>query len=54
LLPALEAEVVAQEYGVGVIYRLRVPRQNVMALRSAVADATRGEGEWIEGESATE
>jgi uncharacterized YigZ family protein len=54
LLPALEAEVVAQEYGVGVLYRLRVPRQNVTALRSAVADATRGEGEWIEGESATE
>jgi uncharacterized YigZ family protein len=54
LLPALEAEVVTQEYGVGVRYRLRVPRQNVMALRSAVADATRGEGEWVEGESASE
>ncbi|MEO8624752.1 MAG: YigZ family protein [bacterium] len=44
LLPAHEAEVVAQEYGVGVTYRLRVPRQNLASLRAAVADATRGEG----------
>jgi uncharacterized YigZ family protein len=44
LLPAHETEVVAQEYGVGVTYRLRVPRQNLASLRAAVADATRGEG----------
>jgi uncharacterized YigZ family protein len=54
LLPTLEAEVVAQEYGVGVLYSLRVPRQNVEALRSAIADATRGEGTWVEGAPAIE
>lgn len=42
---SLEAEIIGQEYGVDVRYRLRVPRSNVEALRAAVADATRGEGE---------
>ena len=44
LLPEVEAEVMAHEYGADVRYTLRLPRQNVAALRSAVADATRGEG----------
>ena len=44
-LAAHEAEVVAQEYGAGVTYRLRVPRPRVAALRAALADATRGEAE---------
>jgi len=44
LLPEVEAEVMAHEYGADVQYTLRLPRQNVAALRSAVADATRGEG----------
>ena len=43
LLPAHEAEVVAQEYGEEVVFRLRVPRQRVAALRVTVADATGGE-----------
>ena len=45
LMFSLEAEVVAQEYGVGVEYQLRVPRQNLETLRAAVANATSGEGE---------
>lgn len=44
LLPTLDAAVIGQEYGVAVVYRLRLPREHVAALRSAVADATRGEG----------
>jgi uncharacterized YigZ family protein len=44
LLPAVEAEVVTHEYAADVRYTLRMPRQHVEALRSAVADATRGEG----------
>ncbi|CAN5757171.1 YigZ family protein [soil metagenome] len=44
LLPAVEAEMLSQEYDVDVRYTLRMPRQHVEALRSAVADATRGEG----------
>jgi len=40
------AEVLQQEYGVDVRYRLRVPRINAAALQAAVADATRGEGEF--------
>jgi len=43
-IASLGAEVLEQEYGVDVRYRLRVPRANAEALRTAVADATRGEG----------
>ncbi|MDB4877869.1 MAG: hypothetical protein JWM41_4315 [Gemmatimonadetes bacterium] len=43
LLSGLEAEVVSQEYDVGVCYRLRVPRPRLPAFRAALADATRGE-----------
>jgi putative IMPACT (imprinted ancient) family translation regulator len=42
-LSSFEAEVVEQEYGVGVRYRLRIPRQHIDAFRAAMADATRGE-----------
>jgi len=45
-LVSLEAEILHEEYGVDVRYRLRVPRVNVDALRAVVADATRGEGEF--------
>lgn len=41
---SLGAEMVEQEYGSEVRYRLRVPRANVAALRTAVADVTSGEG----------
>lgn len=41
------AEVLKQEYGVDVRYRLRVPRINAAALQEAIADATRGEGEFL-------
>ncbi|MEO6865157.1 MAG: YigZ family protein [Gemmatimonadaceae bacterium] len=43
---SLEAEVIRQEYGVDVRYRLRVPRANSEKLRAAIADATHGEGEF--------
>lgn len=43
---SLEAQVIEQEYGVTVRYQLRVPRANVDQLRTMVADATRGEGEF--------
>ena len=43
LLPLHEAELLEQEYGASVRYRLRMPRPNVEAFRVAVADATRGE-----------
>jgi len=46
VIASLAAEVLEQEYGVEVRYRLRVPRANAEALRAAVADATRGEGEF--------
>jgi uncharacterized YigZ family protein len=45
LLASFEVEVVEQDYGVTVTYRLRVPRPSIAALRSALADATRGEAE---------
>ena len=43
-LADLGVEVVSEKYEVAVCYRMRVPRGNIEALRSAVADATRGEG----------
>lgn len=45
LLPAHEAEVLSQEYGTAVRYRLRVPRPRAAALRSALLDATRGQAD---------
>jgi uncharacterized YigZ family protein len=42
-LSSFEADVVEQEYGVGVRYRLRMPRQHIDGFRAAMADATRGE-----------
>jgi uncharacterized YigZ family protein len=45
-IAALGGEVMEQEYGVDVRYRLRVPSANAEALRAAVADATRGDGEF--------
>ena len=43
LLPMYEVDVLEQEYGVTVRYRLRMPRPNLAAFRAAVADATRGD-----------
>jgi uncharacterized YigZ family protein len=48
-IAALEVEVVREDYGVNVRYQLRVPRANVDRLRMAVADSTRGEGEFRAG-----
>jgi uncharacterized YigZ family protein len=45
LLPSLDAEVLVEEYGVTVRYRLRVPRPNVDGFRAGMADVTRGEAE---------
>ena len=42
-LTTFEAEVLEQEYGVGVRYRMRMPRQHLAGFRAAMADATRGE-----------
>lgn len=39
------AELVSEEYGVTVCYRLRVPKENLESFRTAVADATGGGGE---------
>ena len=44
-LATFEAEVLEQEYGVSVRYRLRMPRQHVDGFRAAMADATRGEAQ---------
>jgi uncharacterized YigZ family protein len=43
LLPAHEAEVLGEEYGTEVEYRLRLPRSRRAALRAALLDATRGQ-----------
>ena len=43
-IASLGAEVIENEYAAQVRYRLRVPRANVAALITAVADATSGEG----------
>lgn len=42
-LATFEAEVLHQEYGVDVRYRLRMPRQQLAGFRASMADATRGE-----------
>ena len=42
-LPSFEAEVLEQEYGVDVRYRIRMPRPNLAGFRQSMADATRGE-----------
>ena len=51
LLPTLEAEVTAQEFGEDACLELRVPRHNLAALRSAVADATSGAATLVERNS---
>jgi uncharacterized YigZ family protein len=43
LLPAHEAEVLAEEYGTEVEYRIRLPRSQRDALRASLLDATRGQ-----------
>lgn len=43
---SLEAEVVEEDYGGDVQYRVRVPRAKAEALRTTVADITRGEGKF--------
>jgi uncharacterized YigZ family protein len=43
-IAAVGAEAIETEYGAEVRYRLRVPRESVSALTTAVADATNGEG----------
>lgn len=43
LLASLDVRVDGEEYGVDVVYRLRIPRPNVERLGAAAADATRGE-----------
>ena len=48
LLPALEAEVVDQRFEVGVVLTIRLPSTRLAELRTAVADATRGEARFSE------
>jgi uncharacterized YigZ family protein len=43
MLPAHEAEIVGEEYGEEVTYRLRLPDARADALRAALLDATRGQ-----------
>jgi uncharacterized YigZ family protein len=49
LLTVHEAEVVDQRFGVDVALSLRLPKANVEPLRTAVADATRGEARLSDG-----
>ena len=43
LLPPHEAELLAEEYGTEVTYRLRLPQSRLLALEAALSDATRGQ-----------
>ncbi len=46
MLTPHEAEVLDQQFGVDVMFTLRLPKSNLEALRASVADATRGEGRF--------
>ena len=46
LLPSLEAEVLAQDFGAQAIFTVTLPRHEAPALESALADLTRGRGEF--------
>ncbi len=46
MLPMLEAEVVDEQFGVDVVFRLRCPEERAQELRRAIADATRGQAEF--------
>ena len=46
LLPVFEAEVVDENFGVDVMFRLRCPEERAPELRRAIADATRGQAEF--------
>ena len=46
LLPTFEAEVLEEDFGVDVMYRLRCPEERGPGLRRAIADATRGQAEF--------
>ena len=46
LLGTFEAEVVDEEFGVDVKFRLRCPEERATELRRAIADATRGQAEF--------
>ena len=50
LLPRHEAELVAEEYGAGVRFRVRAPLLRISALRAALGDATRGQAVVSGGE----
>lgn len=52
LLPALEAEVLAQDFGALATFTVTLPRHEAAALESAVADLTRGRGAFRLGDSA--
>jgi len=43
LAPQFEAEIVAQEYGTEVAYRIRLPEEQAEGFRRALGDATRGQ-----------
>ena len=46
LLPTFEAEVIDENFGVDVMFRLRCPEERAAELRRAIADATRGQAEF--------
>ena len=48
-LDELDAEVVAEDYGVRVRYRVAVPSSRLEELRSRLADLTRGDGIMRDG-----
>ena len=43
MLPTFEAEVIDEDFGVDVMFRLRCPEERAQELRRAIADATRGQ-----------
>ena len=50
LLPEFEAELLDEDYGAAVSYRVRLPEPELERFRAAVRDATRGEAEVVAGE----
>jgi uncharacterized YigZ family protein len=48
LLPVFEAEVLGEEYGADVGYRIRLPESRSAGLRTALLDATRGQVQLLD------
>jgi uncharacterized YigZ family protein len=49
VLAAHEAEILNQQFGADVVFKVRMPKANLERLRASVADATRGEARMSDG-----